>query len=376
MSGQGGAGLRIGIDGRYQGQPVSGMPRYIDGLCRALDELLPEAQFFLYAVKPDGIRLPSARWTLRTETQPRYAKLKPNPWWWFRAHRLIAEDALDVLWATAHFLPRPVAGVRYCLTIHDLTCKLYPQTMKRANRLAHALLFDRHVRRADTVFTVSQGTRERLEGMTGRRAEAVVSPDAGAQFQPADAVAQAAVRARHGLARPYLLAVSTLEPRKNFGSLVEAFVALKRAGELREHELILIGRTLWRGDAIGQALAAAEPWGVRCLGHVADADLPALYSASALFCMPSLYEGFGIPVREARRCGARVLTTDIPELREAGDERCVYVAPTPAAIADGIRCALAAPEPGVYCGPASSWLKQAQRMLPFLLRSSDPGLPP
>lgn len=362
-------GLRIGIDGRYQGQPMSGMPRYVDALCRELDTLLPHAQFFLYAVRAEGITLPSARWTLRVEPHPRLARLKPNLWWWAFAHRLIRDDGLDVLWATAHFLPRRIAGLRYCLTVHDLTCKLYPETMSRANQRAHWLFFDRHVRRADTVFTVSEGTRGRLEQALGRRADAVVTPDASAHFQPATAAQQADVRQRYGLDRPYLLAVSTLEPRKNFVSLIEAFTSLRDAGDLPEHELVLIGRTIWKGEATERAFAASAGRGIRLLGHVPDADLPALYSAAALFCMPSLYEGFGIPVREARRCGTRVLTTDIPELREAGDAHCRYVAPTPAAIAAGIRAELAAATPvPIFDVSGTSWRMQAQRMVPFLKR--------
>ncbi len=362
--------LRIGIDGRYQGQPMTGIPRYVGAICRELDLLLPDAQFLLYAVRPDGIELPSSRWTLRTETNPLFAKLKPNSWWWFCAHRLIREDQPDVLWATFHTLPRAVPGVRYCLTIHDLICKLYPKTYKRSYRIGHALLFDRNVRRADNIFVVSNGTRQRLQQWLGRRADAVICPDAGAQFQPVDRATQAEVRARHGLSKPYLLAVSTLETRKNFGSLIQAFIALKQAGALADYQLVLIG-ALWYAKQMGSTLAAAQAYGVRSLGHVADADLPALYSASALFCMPSLYEGFGIPVREARRCGVRVLTTDSPELREAGDEHCVYVGTTPKAIADGILLALAQPPPGVYSGPESSWREQARYMLPFLTPLGD-----
>ena len=84
--------------------------------------------------------------------------------------------------------------------------------------------------------------------------------------------------------------------------------------------------------------------GVIALGYVPDDDLPALYSGCDVFVFPSIYEGFGIPVLEARACGARVVATDIPEIREAGGDSTTYVMPTSEGIRSGIMRVLSQPQ--------------------------------
>lgn len=357
--------VRIGIDGRYQGGPLTGVPRYIDELCTQLDILLPEAHFIVYAQRAEGIRLPSARWTLHIEASQRWANTKPNLWWKLRAGPLIRSDKLDVLWAAGGLMPSRIGKLPTLLTVYDLTFRLYPETMSRFNLWAHRLFFRGDLLRASRVLAISEGTSQRLHELYGRRADAIVRPDAAAFFHPESDEKQADARARYGLRSPFLLAVSTLEPRKNFVSLIEAFLLLKRAGHLPEHELVLIGKKGWKDTALAEMIASEEGRSIRSLGFVPDADLPALYSACEVFCMPSLYEGFGIPVLEARRCSARVVTTDIPELREAGDEHCVYVSPNAASIAEGIRHALAMPAPPENTATGSSWRDEATKILPL-----------
>jgi glycosyltransferase involved in cell wall biosynthesis len=80
------------------------------------------------------------------------------------------------------------------------------------------------------------------------------------------------------------------------------------------------------------------------LGRVPDSDLAALYSGCDAFVFPSIYEGFGIPVLEARACGARVVATDTPEIREAGGDGTTYIAPTPEGLRSGILHVLSRPK--------------------------------
>jgi glycosyltransferase involved in cell wall biosynthesis len=98
-----------------------------------------------------------------------------------------------------------------------------------------------------------------------------------------------------------------------------------------------------------------------------------LYAHCDALIFPSLYEGFGMPVLEARACGARVVTTDLPELREAGDEYVIYVAPTLAGVKAGILQATTSPPPP----PALSqtWKESAQVLVRGLLSSSEVSTP-
>jgi glycosyltransferase involved in cell wall biosynthesis len=150
------------------------------------------------------------------------------------------------------------------------------------------------------------------------------------RFQPiADQSRLQAVRQRYNLGdRPFILGLSTLQPRKNFARLIEAFHQARQEASL-PHRLVIGGGKGWLFDEIFarvQALGLADH--VLFPGYVADADLPALYNAAEFFAFPSLYEGFGLPVIEALACGTPVLTADNSCLPEAGGPGAIYVQAT------------------------------------------------
>ncbi|MCS7050659.1 MAG: glycosyltransferase family 4 protein, partial [Thermomicrobium sp.] len=135
------------------------------------------------------------------------------------------------------------------------------------------------------------------------------------QFFPRPAAEREAVRRRYGLHRPFVLHVGTIQPRKNVLRVVRAFEML--ASKDPELELVLAGKRGWLAAPIEEAIATS-PFRSRIhwLGHVDDRDLPALYSAAAVFVFPSLYEGFGLPVLEAMACGVPVVTSRRGSLAE------------------------------------------------------------
>jgi alpha-1,3-rhamnosyl/mannosyltransferase len=142
-------------------------------------------------------------------------------------------------------------------------------------------------------------------------------------------------RAPQGPRAPYLLAVGTLEPRKNMPALLEAFRTLRREG--RDVELVIAGRQPWTHSL---PLGDLAPH-VRLVGTVPDADLPALYAGAACFVMPSLHEGFGLPLAEAMAAGTPAVASDIPALREVGGETVRYADPhEPESFAAAIRQAI------------------------------------
>ena len=147
-----------------------------------------------------------------------------------------------------------------------------------------------------------------------------------------------AVRQKYAIgAGPFLLGLSTLQPRKNFARLIRAFHAARQEADL-PHRLVIGGKKGWLFDEI---FAVVQELGLEAEvlfpGFVADADLPALYSAAEFFVFPSLYEGFGLPILEALACGTPVLAGDNSCLPEAGGPGALYVdAESVESIADGI----------------------------------------
>lgn len=334
----------IGIDARPLTGQLTGIGRYVLELCQALDTGLPHARFFAYSPYPLSVSLPSSRWTTRL---PERAPTLMGGYFWFKllSPRLIARDRLDWFFGTRTLLPRLAPGVRTVSLAHDLNHLVVPRTMTPLNRLAHALYFRRDVRRATHVAANSEGTAGRLERYTDRKVDVVVAPGVAPQFIDfIDANEIARVRSVFGLDGPYLLSVATFEPRKNIGALIDAFLALKAEGQLRDHTLVLAGAGGWGQSALARRLEQGIP-GIRRLGFVDDADLPSLYAGAEAFVFPSIYEGYGMPVSEALACRTRVVATDIPELREAAHGRAVLVAPDTAAIARGIEHALLLPRP-------------------------------
>jgi len=249
-------------------------------------------------------------------------------------------DRVDVFWAGTGLLPLVGLNSRAVLTVHDVVERVAPQTMDRHALWASRLFFQRSLARADAIVSNSAGTADRLKTNFGYSVAAVVRPGISEVFRPRSEKHTLTVLARYRVNRPYLLSVSTWEPRKGLEQLIHAFLRMKSEGLIPDHKLVLVGERGWKDSTIVELARKSEA--VVSLGFVEDASLAALYSGAEAFVYPSHYEGFGMPVLEARACGARVVTTDLPELREAGGEDAIYISPTEEGIRSGIARAVAA----------------------------------
>lgn len=330
------------MDGRPLVGHRTGVGRYVFEICRELDTLLPKAEFFVYAREPMELPVVSPRWSSRVEHSRWARRLKPIAWLKLRAGRLCREDRLDVFWGAATLLPSLPAGIRRVSTIYDLTFRIAPETMGRTHLMAQRLFFSRDVRRAEHRLAISNGTAERLEDWLGPPRATVVQPAVSPVFRPSPAAAVSVTLSALGITTPYFLAVGTWEPRKNLELLIREFRALQSEGEFRDYCLVLAGGAGWKDQRL-RALFQPPTHTVIPLGFVTDEQLAHLYAGSRAFVFPSQYEGFGIPVLEARACGAAVVTTELPELREAGGDEAVYVQPTAEGLRDGLRRVVARP---------------------------------
>lgn len=328
--------MKIGIDGTILRAKRAGGGRYVYELCRALDRQLPQATFYVYSFKPVDLPIASERWIARVDPLWWAARLKWVPWLKMRAGALCAKDQLDAFWGTGTLLPALSSEVNVVSTVHDLCHLIAPATMRTNLYWAYRLFFERDIRRANRILVNSNGTAERLHQMLGLRAAGVVLPAVASDFRRPLPEVITSTLAKLGVVRPYLLTVGTLEPRKNLKLLVEVFAHLKRIGQLTQHRLVLAGGKGWKDRRLKRLLRQHADAGVMPLGYVAEADLPSLYAGTDAFVFPSLYEGFGMPVLEARACGARIVASDIPEIREAGGVGPMYIAPTAAALTNAL----------------------------------------
>ena len=249
---------------------------------------------------------------------------------------------VDLFHATEHLLPR-FKRAPTVFTLHDLIFRAYPRFHLPRNWIYLQLAIPLFLRRATRVICVSDWTRrdaERLYGLPRAKTH-VVHEGVHARFGPvADPARRAAARAKYKLPERYLLALSTIEPRKNLLTLFDAIARLDntKLGGWADVPLIVGGRQGWLTDETYAAVKARGLEGrVRFAGFIGDEDLPAVMSQAALFCFPSLYEGFGFPPLEAMACGAPVLSSDASSLPEVLGDAAEYAAPTdPAAWARAI----------------------------------------
>jgi glycosyltransferase involved in cell wall biosynthesis len=342
--------LRIGMDGDALRVPLSGVGHYVFNLCKELDAVLPEASFIAYSRLPAAaVALPSPRWQLRSEPIVAFRRLPSFVWLKTRCRAMCQSDGLDVFWAGRTLHPRLDGAVRTVCTVHDLNHLVVPETMQFQNRWSSRLFFRGDILTADCVLTNSYGTADRIRAMIGAKVSDVVQPGVTPHFHLLASTGELEIPeklSRLGVKRPYLLSVATTEPRKNLDVVLRAFIDLKRSGKLsNHHQLVLAGPTGWKNRALKQRIDEAHGYGLVLAGYVPDDLMPCLYAAADALVFPSLYEGFGMPVLEARTCGARVVTTDTPELREAGDEHVVYVQPTLGGVKAGIIRAVSSPRP-------------------------------
>lgn len=204
------------------------------------------------------------------------------------------------------------------VTVHDLSVLLYPG-WHPADRVAlHERHFRRGVASADHVVVVSESVRREAIDALGLPPDRVtaIHNGIGEQFRPQPPQAVEAVRRKLGLPPRYLLAVGTIEPRKNVGLLLRAFCDLP--ADLRAAcPLVLAGGWGWKSDPERERFEAeARHRGVMHLGYVDDVDLPGLYAGAAALFYPSFYEGFGLPPVEMLACGGAVVASTAAAVRE------------------------------------------------------------
>lgn len=234
----------------------------------------------------------------------------------------------------------PPRRAKLTATVHDLTCWLLPETHAKANVAADKLFAERILKRADALIAVSEATRSdavRILNLPPEKIRVIHHGIAKPFFQvkPGDAEA---VRSRHGLARPYLLFVGTIEPRKNLDTLLDAWEALP-ASLREEFELVTAGPAGWAPAATLERVRQT-----RYLGYVPEADLPLLTAGATVFAYPSLYEGFGFPVAQAMAAGVPVVTSNVSSLPEIAGDAAVLVDPrSPQELRDALQRLLLSP---------------------------------
>jgi glycosyltransferase involved in cell wall biosynthesis len=235
----------------------------------------------------------------------------------------------NVLFVPAHALPLALPR-RSVVTIHDLGFVHYPHAHTAGQRLYHRVFTPLSVHRATHIIAISQATKRDLQQIyrVPTHKITVVHHGVDDRFQPLELATIPPVLQRYGIRQPYLLFVSTVQPRKNVARLIEAFARARRMLDRPNLTLVLAGKRGWLTDAIERrAVELGIGNAIRFVGYVPDYDLPALLNGALAYVAPSLYEGFGMTVLEAQRCGTPVLASNVSSLPEVVGEAGLLVDP-------------------------------------------------
>jgi len=319
--------LQIGIDARAATEVPAGRGRVVRELLRALAARDEQHTYHCYC---------RTRWEEPLDARFQWHEIQAGePWWHLAAAR--AARQCDVYLAsnsylTPLFLRRPSVAIVYDLVTFDPAMR-----PNRRSVVIERLTLGACMRRVAAVIAISQATAdsliERYPAVAGRTTVALLGTSP-ALDEPLSG---------EQLPEPgFVLAVGTLEPRKNLPRLVSAYSRLDAETQAL-HPLVVVGALGWE---TGETLRALDSLGDRALamGHVSDAALAELYRRCAVFCYPSLGEGFGLPVLEAMAAGAPVLTARNSSLPEVGGEAVEYAdARDVESIATGLRRLLATP---------------------------------
>jgi len=317
--------LRVGVDIRPFYEPLTGIGWYLYHLLHEIAKR-DDAELFLFGDARVTDIGPALHADVPTNAHVCWFDLRGRGKI-SRAQRAITAAAYvlwmalidcDVMFAPNYFLPRLLGAIarRRVITIHDLTYKRFPDLLQKETLHSLEAHMPREIAVADAVICVSESTRNDLlkyYQLDPQRAFAIHSG--------------VAIAAEVGGAPPlpdrYLLFVSTIEPRKNLGVLLDAFENLKRTRKY-DGSLVVVGRIGWKSDEFVPRLGGRD---VHHLDYLEPGELQAVYRKAEIFVFPSIYEGFGFPLLEAMAHGVPTIAAESSSLPEIAGDASLYFDP-------------------------------------------------
>jgi glycosyltransferase involved in cell wall biosynthesis len=308
--------MRIALDAIPLAGPKTGIGHYTDSLAEWLArnnqdhqyELLSPFDFAFDARNGKPENLSKCFFPVRSVFRK---------WWLVGLPAMLQISPVDLFHGTNYCIP-VFAPCPTVVTIHDMSIYAHPTTHKSINVRRGKRRMPIMARRSSMIIAPSECTKQEIIKYLGTRPEKirVIYEAAREIMEPLPLSACMDVLEKHKIRRPYILYVGTIEPRKNLLTLIRAYDELLKSSPHRP-QLVLCGGRGWLDDGVFKLV---EDLGlqhqVRFTGYVEDIDLPALYSAAAVFVYPSLYEGFGLPPLEAMACGTPVITSNSSSLPE------------------------------------------------------------
>ncbi len=288
---------------------------------------LEDHHWFLYTDRsievPDFLKLNATQTTLRKGNLKGSLVSTAFAQWQFP--RWAKQDNCDLFWSPRHQLPLLLrAGTPTVLSIHDLVFRSHPETMRRSGRLLEALLTPASMRRSSILLASSASVKKAIghyyPGNLSKTAVTLLSSSLHEQPQERTECA-----ATQRFDQPYFVFSGTLEPRKNVDRLLAAFERVKSAGNI-PHQLVLISSGGWMHEQTLQTVHRLGSY-VHLVQDVSEAQKAQIFRGAEFIALPSLHEGYGIPLAEGIKLGKPVLTSNLASMPEVAGAAGEYVNP-------------------------------------------------
>lgn len=325
--------MRIGLDGIPLGEIKTGVGHYTFELAHALARIAPDDEFalvspFPYVATPDSESEQPLPPNLNV-VQAKVDRVRRRRWWSIGLPLYINRASFSLFHGTNYDVPL-WNRCPTIVTIHDLSILLYPETHEAHLVRRARWRLPKMARAATMIITPSESVRREVGEHLGVHLNKVVAiPEAARRaFHQVPLAETVEARRRLKLEDDFILFVGTVEPRKNLLTLARALDEILRTTPLRP-QLVIAGKEGWLTGELFAYLKSSEiQERVRFTDYVSDDDLRALYSSCRVFVYPSLYEGFGLPPLEAMACGAPVIASSNPSIKETVGDAARLVSPT------------------------------------------------
>lgn len=248
-------------------------------------------------------------------------------WFEFAVKRALRKYKADVFFSPDGYLSLR-SNIPQIGTIHDINFEHHPEDLPFTARIYLKYFFPRFARKAEHLITVSNYSKQDLIKTYQLDENKITVAWNGASdiFKPLAASEKTKIIKKYTQGKPYFLFVGALHPRKNVKRLLEAY-ALYRSTENPTHELVIVGVALWDNDAFKLPLADELKASVHFTGHLPIEELANVMGAASIFTYIPYFEGFGIPLVEAMKCGTPVLAGELTSLPEVAEDTALYCDP-------------------------------------------------
>ncbi|MBE3092203.1 MAG: glycosyltransferase family 4 protein [Actinobacteria bacterium] len=237
---------------------------------------------------------------------------------------------VDIIHSTAYMIPE-LFNARLVVTIHDLSFLIFPEYHTKENYelvLSNLIYLNS---RPDMVICDSLQTKKdviKYFHVPEEKLRVVYLGVSDSFREEIDSDFRKKILEKYGLTGKYLLCVASIEPRKNFLRIINAFSEFIKQEEYKEYSLVCVGGRGWKNIEIYSLVKQKNLEGkIKFLGFIEESELAPIYNQAEIFLYPSLYEGFGLPVLEAMACAVPVITSNVSSLPEVASDAAILVNP-------------------------------------------------